>query len=63
MEINLIKTEKDYQKALVEFDLVFDAKKGTKQADKAELLAMLIENCEDEHYPIDAPDPIKATDD
>ncbi len=53
MEIRLIKTDKDYQKALVDFNLVFDAKKGTKEADKAELLAMLIEHHEDEHYPIE----------
>jgi len=60
MEIRLIKTQKDYQKALKQFEQVFDAKKGTKEADQAELLAILIENYEDEHYPIEAPDPIEA---
>jgi HTH-type transcriptional regulator/antitoxin HigA len=60
MEIKLIKTQKDYQKALKQFDEVFHAKKGTKEADQAELLAILIENYEDEHYPIEVPDPIEA---
>ena len=60
MDIKLIKTQKDYQKALKHFDEVFNAKKGTKEADQAELLAILIENYEDEHYPIEAPDPIEA---
>lgn len=60
MEIKLIKTQKDYQAALRQFDKVFDAKKGTKEADQAELLAILIEKYEDERYPIEAPDPIEA---
>src|SRR4051812_43401533 len=60
MEIKLIKTEKDYQKALKRLELIFDAKPNTKEGDELDLLGFLIEKYEDEHYPIDAPDPIEA---
>lgn len=56
----IIKTEKDYNAALERLEKIFDAEPGTKQGDELELLALLIENYEDEHYPIDPPDPIEA---
>lgn len=60
MEIKLIKTEQDYQLALKRLEVIFDAKRGSKEGDELELLSLLIEKFEDEHYPIDAPDPIEA---
>lgn len=60
MELKPIKTEKDYQKALDRLELIFDAPIDTKEGDEAEILSMLIENYENEHYPIEAPDPIEA---
>jgi len=60
MEIKLIKKEKDYQQALKRFEKLFDAAKGSKEGDEAELLSILIEKYEKEHYPIKAPDPIEA---
>lgn len=60
MEIRPIKTEKDYRKALKRLELIFDAPIDTKEGDEAEILSMLIENYENEHYFIDAPDPIEA---
>ncbi len=60
MEIRLIKTEKDYQKALKRLEIIFDAKPNTKEGDELDLLGFLIEKYEEEHYPIDAPDPIEA---
>ncbi|MDX2002676.1 MAG: transcriptional regulator [Chitinophagales bacterium] len=60
MEIKLIKTENDYQQALKRLEGIFDAKKGSKEGDELEILSLLIEKYEDEHYPIDAPDPIEA---
>ena len=32
----------------------------SKEGDEAEILSILIEKYEDEHYPFDAPDPIEA---
>lgn len=60
MEIKLIKTEKEYKKALKQLDVLFDAKPGTKQGDELELLMLVIEKYESEHFPIEAPDPIEA---
>lgn len=60
MEIKLIKTEKDYQKALKRLEIIFDSKPGTKQGDELEILGVLLEKYENEHFPIDAPDPIEA---
>ncbi|MGZ3929925.1 MAG: helix-turn-helix domain-containing protein [Bacteroidia bacterium] len=60
MNIKLIKTEKDYQKALARLEEIFDSRPGTPEGDELDILALLIERYEDEHYPIEAPDPIEA---
>lgn len=60
MNIKPIKTERDYQKALKRLEVIFDARPGTKEGDELEILGLLIEKYEDEHYPIEAPDPIEA---
>ncbi len=60
MNIRLIKTEKDYQKSLKRLEKIFDSKSGTKEGDELYVLALLIEKYEDEHYKIEAPDPIEA---
>ena len=60
MEIKPIKSELDYRNALNRLELIFDAALNTKEGDEAEILSLLIENYENEHYPIEAPDPIEA---
>lgn len=60
MILKVIKTEKDYQKALKRLEVIFDAKKGSKNGDELELISLLIDNYEKEKYPIDLPDPIEA---
>jgi len=60
MEIKPIKTSEDYEKALERLELIFDAHPDSKEGDEAEILSLLIENFENKHYPIDAPDPIEA---
>ena len=60
MNVSLIKTENDYNLALERLEVIFDAKKGTKKGDELELLGMLIEQYENEHFPIGLPDPIEA---
>ena len=60
MEIRAIKTEEDYQKALKRLEEIFHSPMDTVEGDEAEVLSILIENFEDEHYPIEAPDPIEA---
>lgn len=60
MTIKPIKTEKDYQDALDRLKSIFDSKKGSAQGDELEILGILIEKYEDEHFPIGFPDPIEA---
>lgn len=60
MKIKVIKTEADYNKALKRLEVIFDAPADTPDGDEAEILGILIEKYEDEHYPIEAPDPIEA---
>jgi HTH-type transcriptional regulator / antitoxin HigA len=60
MNINLIKTENDYNQALERLEVIFDAKKGTTEGDELEILGMLIDQYENDHFPIGLPDPIEA---
>ncbi len=60
MNIKPIKTEQDYEEALKRLELIFDAQKNTAEGDELEVLGILIEKYEDEHFPIDLPDPIEA---
>jgi len=60
MELKPIKTDKDYRTALERLEVIFDAPIDSKEGDEAEILSLLIENYENEHYPIEAPDPIEA---
>ncbi|MCF8297867.1 MAG: helix-turn-helix domain-containing protein [Saprospiraceae bacterium] len=58
--IKIIKSEEEYEIALERLEEIFDAPLGTPDGNESELLALLIEQYEDEHYPIPDPDPIEA---
>lgn len=60
MVIKVIKTEEEYSHALKRLEELFDSPINSPEGDEAELLSVLIEKYEDEHYPIDPPDPIEA---
>jgi HTH-type transcriptional regulator/antitoxin HigA len=60
MNIKPIRTKKDYEQALARLEVIFDSKKGTDKGDELEILGMLIENYENEKFPIGFPDPIEA---
>lgn len=60
MNIKLIKSEQDYDEALMRLAVIFDASESSIEGDEADLLSMLIDNYENKHYPIEAPDPIEA---
>ena len=60
MKLKPIKTEQDYFQAIERLDKIFDAKKGSKEADELEILGILIEKYEGENFPIDLPDPVEA---
>ena len=58
MELKPIRTKAEYKAALREIEVLFDAPDKTPEADRLEVLAMLVEKYEAQHYPIPAPDPI-----
>lgn len=60
MKMKLIKTKKEYQVALNRLEQIFDAQPGSEEGDELEILSLLIEKYENEHYPIEFPDPIEA---
>ena|SRR5882762_614945 len=60
MKIKPIKTKKDYQNALNRLEVIFDARRGTPEGDELEILGILIDQFENEHYLIDLPDPVEA---
>ncbi|MFM2386657.1 MAG: hypothetical protein RL660_1414 [Bacteroidota bacterium] len=60
MTIKPIKTKKDYDKAIARLEKLFDAKKGSADGDELEVLSILIEKYETEHFPIQNPDPVEA---
>lgn len=55
-----IKTKEEYTQTLERLEVVFESKQGTPEDDELEILGRLIEECENEHFPIDFPDPIEA---
>lgn len=60
MEIRPIKTQTDYQNALQEIELLFDAPPNTPQCDRLDVLSTLVDAYEQAHFPIEIPDPIEA---
>jgi HTH-type transcriptional regulator / antitoxin HigA len=60
MTIKPIRTQRDYQSALKRLEVIFDAKPGSAEGDELEVLGLLIEKYEQEHFPINFPDPIEA---
>ena len=60
MTIKPVRNDRDYERALDALECVFDAEEGTAEADDRDVLTVLIEKYEDDHFPIDVPDPIEA---
>ena len=60
MDIKPIRGEADYERALRRVEELWDSPKGSAESDELDILATLIEAYEQEHYPIELPDPIEA---
>lgn len=60
MKTRMLKTEAEYEAALKRIDVLMDSKPGTSEEDELDLLCMLVERYEQEHYPIGRPSPIDA---
>ena len=57
MNINLIHDESDYQAALRRIRILWEAESNTPEADELEILAMIVNKYEEEHFSIEEPDP------
>ena len=62
MQLKILKTEKDYDKALNRIDelMELNPKLGTPESDELEILALLVEKYEELNWNIETPDPIEA---
>ncbi|GAB2789180.1 helix-turn-helix domain-containing protein [Rhabdobacter roseus] len=60
MNIKALKTEEDYNQAIKRLEVIFQAPADSAEGDEAEVLSILIEKFEEDHFPIEAPDPIEA---
>jgi HTH-type transcriptional regulator/antitoxin HigA len=58
MRIRILKNEADYEAALAEIEKIMVNPRP--DADRLELLALLVSDYEDKYYPIDMPDPVEA---
>jgi HTH-type transcriptional regulator / antitoxin HigA len=55
-----IRTRSEHGQALAEIERLMGAKRGSRQADRREVLAALVVAYEAAHDPIDLPEPIEA---
>jgi len=60
MDVQPIRTKRDYSRALKEIERLMGAKRGTADGDRLDVLVTLVEAWETKHYPIDLPDPVEA---
>lgn len=60
MNIKPIKTNSDYEQALIRLEVIFDSKKGSAEGDELEVLSILIDNYEQQNFPIEMTDPVEA---
>jgi HTH-type transcriptional regulator/antitoxin HigA len=59
-DVSPIKNEADYEAALVEIDRLMDARRGTAEGDRLDVLVTLVEAYEERNWRVDPPDPIDA---
>lgn len=58
MQLRPIRNQEEHETALAEIYFLWDAKPGTAEADRLDVLVLLVEDYEKQQYPIDPPDPI-----
>jgi len=60
MKLKPIKNKTELKKALNRIDAIWGAKRNTEKGDELDILMLLVEKYEDEHYPVPPSDPIEA---
>jgi HTH-type transcriptional regulator / antitoxin HigA len=60
--IRILQNEADYEAAVDEIERYFDhpPEPGSPEGDRFDLLALVVEDYERKHWPIDPPDPVDA---
>lgn len=59
-DLKPIRSEADYEAALAEVERLWGARLGTRDGDRLDVLATLIDAYESQNYPMDPPDPVEA---
>ena len=59
MSVKVIRTKREYEASLKQAEAWWDAPAGSHEAEQLDVLALLIEDYETRHFPIDSPDPVK----
>jgi len=60
MQLRPIKSDSDYEAALLEIERLWGAEENSAEGDRLEILTTLVEVYEEAHFPMDLPDPIEA---
>lgn len=60
MEPRIIRSEAQYRATLAEVGRLMDAPAGSDEAERCEVLALLVEAYERTHYPVGKPSPVEA---
>ena len=62
MDVRPLRSESDYNQALADISQYFETEPqpGSPDADRFDLLALVIADYEGKHWPIDPPDPVEA---
>lgn len=60
MKAKIIKTEAEYEAALAHVEALMDSKQGSVKEQELELWSLLVHRYEQDHFPIDLPDPVEA---
>ena len=60
MDIEPIKSQRDYRRALAEIEGLMTARRNSPEGDRLDVLVTLVEAWELKHYPLDLPDPVEA---
>ncbi len=60
MKLKPVKNDRELNRALKRIDELWGAKPNTPRGDELDILMLLVEKYEDEHYAIPASDPIEA---
>ena len=60
MRLKPIRSDRELDRALERIDELWGAKPGTPQGDELDVLMLLVEKYEEEHFAIPASDPVEA---